>query len=171
MKKTKDVINSLRENIKNLDDLYVNHKEYSFNFMRKMYNDDSVISDIYQDALIVLYEKSQELSFELTCSVQTYINSVCRNQILNRFKKDAKMLSFTEEFDPTIEDYIDEEVDEIEDDRIKLISPSLENMKPLGGPCYEILKRYYYNKQSMKEIASEMNYTNSANAKNQKARC
>lgn len=168
--KDSEVINKLRSDVKNLDSLYINHKEYSFNFMRKMHNDENVLMDIYQDALIVLYEKAQDKSFELTCSIQTYLNSVCRNQILNRFKKDSKMVSFSEEFDPTINHKIEEEEEE-DDERNALIQMALNNMKDAGGPCYEILKRFFYEKQSMQEIAEKMNYTNAANAKNQKARC
>ena len=34
--------------------------------------------DIFQEAMIALYEKSQTDSFVLTCQIKTYLYSVCR---------------------------------------------------------------------------------------------
>ena len=70
--------------------VYEEHREYSLNFMRKMNNDSDLIKDIYQDAVIVLYENSRNPNFQLTCSIQTYINSICRNQLLNKYKEQSR---------------------------------------------------------------------------------
>ncbi len=34
--------------------------------------------DIFQEAMIVLYEKAKSDSFELSCQIKTYLYSVCR---------------------------------------------------------------------------------------------
>ena len=43
--------------------------------------------DVFQDATIVLYENILKEDFILTVKFQTYINSVCRNILLNTIKK------------------------------------------------------------------------------------
>ena len=73
-----------------LDIIYRRHKEYCLNFMRAMYNDYDAVRDIYQDAVIVLYENLNKTDFKLSCSIQTYLNSICRNQILVRLKHTSK---------------------------------------------------------------------------------
>jgi RNA polymerase sigma factor (sigma-70 family) len=151
--------------------VYEDHREYSLNFMRKMNNDSDLIKDIYQDAVIVLYENTRNPNFQLTCSIQTYINSICRNQLLNKYKEKSRFLTTNEDFDSTINDWYDQEYNETKDERINSVEIALKKLKEAGGNCYEILTRYFYNKQSMDEIASEMNYSNGDNVKNQKSRC
>src|SRR4051794_2906221 len=67
-------------------------REYCMNFMQKMARgiDPELLKDIYHDALIVLFEKARPGAFRLTCSLQTYLNSVCRNQLLNVLRRDAR---------------------------------------------------------------------------------
>ena len=68
--------------------LYNKHKDYCLRFMNKMYSDEEINKDIYQDAVIVFIEKirADKLALENT-SIQTYLNSICRNQVLIRLNK------------------------------------------------------------------------------------
>lgn len=150
--------------------IYNEYKDNSLRFMRKMNNDFDLIKDIYQDAVIVLYEKSKDPNFKLTCSIQTYINSICRNQLLNKFKENSRFISKADEFDPNVNDWF-EEFDEEKETRLSSIENALEILKEKGEKCFEILKRFFYQKQSMDQIAVELNYTNGDNVKNQKSRC
>jgi RNA polymerase sigma factor (sigma-70 family) len=150
--------------------IYNEYKDYSLRFLRKMHNDDDLLKDIYQDAVIVLFEKSKDPSFNLTCNIQTYINSVCRNQLLNKFKENSRFLTKSDDFEPNVKDWFDEYDDEKES-KLNLLEKSLEKLKDQGEKCFEILKRFFYEKQSMDQIAVEMNYTNGDNVKNQKSRC
>jgi RNA polymerase sigma factor (sigma-70 family) len=150
--------------------IYNEYKDYSLRFLRKMHNDDDLLKDIYQDAVIVLFEKSKDPSFNLTCNIQTYINSVCRNQLLNKFKENSRFITKSDDFEPNVKDWFDEYDDEKES-RLNLLEKSLEKLKDKGEKCFEILKRFFYEKQSMDQIAVEMNYTNGDNVKNQKSRC
>jgi len=63
-----------------------------------------LIKDIYHDALIVLYEKAKGGEFQLTCSLQTYLNSICRNQLLSVLRRDALMLPLAEGSDREMAD-------------------------------------------------------------------
>ena len=179
------ILTHLRDNVDYLETIYTKHKTYCINFMRKMINyedKDDLLEDIYQDAVIVLYEKVLEGKFELTSTIQTYLNSVCRNQILRRnnlskketpidyYLSDSENESGSYKYNEIITDWLSTEND-INNERVKAIVRSLELMKEAKGNCYEILTSFYYHKKSMQQIAEYFGYTNADNAKNQKARC
>jgi RNA polymerase sigma factor (sigma-70 family) len=152
--------------------VYNEHKDYSLRFLRKMYNDDDLLKDIYQDATIVLYENAKKSNFKLTCSIQTYLNSICRNRLLSLRRNKVNTLVNADDFDPNISDwFVEEKYDEEKEERFTAIEKALEKMKEAGGQCYEILKRFFYQKQQMEQIAVDLNYTNGDNVKNQKSRC
>jgi RNA polymerase sigma factor (sigma-70 family) len=150
--------------------VYNEHKDYSLRFLRKMYGDDDLLKDIYQDATIVLYENSKKTNFKLTCSIQTYLNSICRNRLLTLRRNNVNVLVNSDDFDPNITDWF-EEFDQDKETRLSAIENALTILKAKGEKCYEILKRFFFQKQSMDQIAVELNYTNGDNVKNQKSRC
>lgn len=151
--------------------VYNEHKGYSMRFLHKMNSDSDLLSDVYQDAMIVLYQKVQDPAFQLTCSIQTYVNSICRNQLLNKFKENSRFVTKGDDFDPGITDWFEDEFDAEKENRLNLIENALEHVKANGEKCYEILKRFFYQRQSSAKIAVEMQYTNGRNVKNQKSRC
>jgi RNA polymerase sigma factor (sigma-70 family) len=136
-----------------------------------MNNDSDLLSDLYQDAMIVLYQKTKDPAFELTCSIQTYINSICRNQLLNKFKQNSRFITNGDDFDAGITDWFEDEFDQLKEERINVLERALDRLKENGEKCFEILKRFFYQKESMEDIAGAMGYTNGDNVKNQKARC
>ena len=89
------ILKNLRKDVKYLDQVYLQNKEYCLNFMKRKHQDFEAIKDIYQDAVIVFYEKALDENFNLSCSIQTYLNSICHFQVLNRFKKDSKMTIYS----------------------------------------------------------------------------
>ena len=143
--------------------------------MNKMYFDEEINRDIYQDAVIVFIEKMRDnkLTLENT-SIQTYLNSICRNQVLVRLKQKNKPVSMAEDWENNYSDkYIDwfDDQAEIKNDRIKVIMEELEAMKDKGQVCYELLRKVFFENKSMEAVATLMNYTNADNAKNQSYRC
>ena len=151
--------------------VYNEHKGYTMRFLHKMNSDSELLSDLYQDAMIVLYQKVKDPSFQLTCSIQTYVNSICRNQLLNKFKENSRFVTKGDDFDPGITDWFEDEFEDEKENRLNTLEKALEHFKENGEKCYEILKRFFYQRQSMDEIAVEMQYTNGDNVKNQKSRC
>ena len=57
--------------------------------------------------MIVLLEKSRDRSFELTCNVQTYLNSIVLNQLRN-IKKPVLVPVNDNDIDENIKDWYDE---------------------------------------------------------------
>ncbi len=165
-----EIIELIKKDSSNLDLLYIKHKENCLNFMHTIHPVRVYNLDIYHDAIIVIFEKIVSDGFELTCAIQTYLNSICRNQLSTLLKKNRLTISSDKEFKEEITDWYDNEI-EISENKLKATIYALEKLKELGGKCYEILNRYYYGNQSMQIIAQALNYTNADNVKNQKARC
>ena len=163
-----ELIKSLKVSSDKLDILYLKHKDYCINFLLKIHDDKSLITDIYHDAVIICYEKIIENKFVLTASIQTYLNSICKNQLLKQLDKHKLSTSILDSTTEQTDWYEDAEISEL---KLKALNFSLEKLKSLGGKCYEILKKYFYDNLSMQKIAVDMGYTNAENVKNQKARC
>ena len=152
--------------------VYNEHKDYSLRFLRKMYSDDDLLKDIYQDATIVLYENSKKPNFKLTCSIQTYLNSICRNRLLVLRRNKVKPIIVSEEFDPNISDwFVEEKYDEEKEERLTAIEKALEKMKEAGSQCYQILKMQYYERFSMDKIAKLLGLANALSSKSQASKC
>ncbi len=49
--------------------------------------------DVFQDALVFLYQKLQEDSFEIQCSIHTYFYAICKNIWRNRLRKKYRIVS------------------------------------------------------------------------------
>ena len=169
-----ELISLLKEDSEALSIVYKRHKSYCINFMKSMYNEYDEIKDIFQDAVIVFYENLNTDGFTLTCSMQTYLNSICRNQILKRinFSKryDVKTADDKSEFLENITDWFDDGM-EVNNERVNVMKDILKDMKETSSKCYDILVRFFYQNQTMDKIAADLDYTNADNAKNQKYRC
>ena len=169
-----ELIDQLRLSNSALNILYKRHKSYCISFMKSMYNDQDEIYDIYQDAILVLYENVLKNDFVFSCSIQTYLNSICRNQILKRinYSERFKIVNPDDnyEFTDNITDWHDDVID-VNVERVIVMKTILIEMKESSNKCYDILVRFFYKNQTMDQIATELQYTNADNAKNQKYRC
>ena len=124
--------------------------------------------DIFQEAMIVLYEKAKQQDFELTCQIRTYLYSVCRRLWLKKLQYARRIESRVENFDKVVS------VEEDLEDHEKL-SLQYQNMRTsmgkIGEPCKSLIEAYYVHQKNMHEIAGFFGYTNADNAKNQKYKC
>jgi len=124
--------------------------------------------DIFQEAMIVLYEKARSGNFELNCQIKTFIYSVCRRLWLKRLQQQNR---FSAPGD-SMEAVVPVEDDLEEHDQRNAEFDMMENaINHLGEPCKSLIEAYYLQKQNMQEIATRFGYTNADNAKNQKYKC
>ncbi|MEO8819787.1 MAG: sigma-70 family RNA polymerase sigma factor [Ginsengibacter sp.] len=130
------------------------------------YTDDAL--DVFQEAMIVLFEKAKSGSFILSCQLQTYLYSICRRLWLKKLQK-------TSRYNPSIETIeeivaVDSEIEyhEKQNNDFFFMESAL---KQIGEPCKSLLEAFYLEKKSMPEIAAAFGYTNADNAKTQKYKC
>jgi RNA polymerase sigma factor (sigma-70 family) len=130
------------------------------------YPDDA--RDIFQEAMIVLYEKVKSGTFELNCQLKTYLYSVCRRLWLKRLTQLQRLSPDVDSLEETVP--VEEELDRHEQLNTDFLVME-QSLNSLGEPCRSLLKAYYLEKKNMVEIAGDFGYTNADNAKNQKYKC
>jgi RNA polymerase sigma factor (sigma-70 family) len=124
--------------------------------------------DVFQETMIVLYEKARSGNFELHCQIRTYVYSVARRLWLKRLQQSKR---FTGEIEATqtfvsVEEDVESHVQR--DTEFEMMEKAING---LGEPCKSLLQAFYMKKKNMQEIASEFGYTNAENAKTQKYKC
>lgn len=124
--------------------------------------------DVFQEAMIVLYEKARSGVFELNCQIKTYIYSVSRRLWLKRLQQLNRYSPPVENLEDTVP--VEDEIDEHEkrNSEFEMMEKAISS---LGEPCKSLLEAYYLQKQNMQVIAANFGYTNADNAKNQKYKC
>ena len=130
-------------------------------------NEDDA-KDIYQEAIIVLYNKVKRGDFELSSKLKTYIYSICRRLWLKRLKQLNRYGGDIKDF----EDYLPVEDDvEKHQDRDLQLNKMQDALNLLGEPCKTIMEDFYMHSRSMQDICERFGYTNADNAKTQKYKC
>ena len=116
--------------------------------------------DIYQDALIVFWQKAVSGNLVLTSKMSTYLYSICLN--LWRKELDRKSrLSREEKDSPQYQDHETEE-------RVIIINKCVNE---LGETCRKVLTYFYFDRMSMAEIAERLGFANTNTAKTKKYKC
>ncbi|MCB2406535.1 RNA polymerase sigma factor [Hymenobacter lucidus] len=123
--------------------------------------------DVFQDALIVFYEKAAAESFVLSSSVSTYLLGIVRNlwrRELNR-RSQLPLTDLSEEH----AQHMAEEAEPAADGRDSL--PVLDYVAQLGERCQNLLLAFYYFQQPLEQIAGRLNYGSIRSATVQKFKC
>ncbi len=116
--------------------------------------------DIYQDALVVFWQKAISGNLVMTSKMSTYIYSICFNlwrKELERKKRHTSEQKDSSEF---------QEHDKAE--RIKIIG---ECVSELDDTCRKVLTYFYFDGMSMQDIAEKLGFANTNTAKTKKYKC
>jgi RNA polymerase sigma factor (sigma-70 family) len=153
------------ERIKNGDEkaLEVIYKKY-YRMMTKLVITNSGTEeearDVYQDALVVFWQKARSGNLVMTAKISTYIYSICQN--LWRKELDRKKRLSNEEKDSS------QSMDLDGPERNRIVAQCLNQ---LGETCKKVLMYYYFDEMSMQEIAEKLGFANTDTAKTKKYKC
>lgn len=125
-------------------------------------------ADLFQETIIVLYEKIKNGNFELQCLLKTFLYSVARRLWLKKLQQQQRYMSQPDGLEETVpvEDEMESHL-KLQNDFYIMESA----MSKVGEPCKSLLQAYYLQKKQMIAIAQEFGYTNADNAKTQKYKC
>jgi RNA polymerase sigma factor (sigma-70 family) len=178
-----------------MDIIYNKHKDSAIRFMKKRYDDEDVIKDVYQESMIAIYKNIRNPFFKLTTDFQGYINTVCQNQLSNAIKKEKKqdliksgdfVLKKHKKKSNGIEDLIDVNKSErpnmhkgqlggdegnLNIDNINIFNLVFNKMKEMGENCFEIINRSFLMEKNDEQVAKELCYANARTVINLKSRC
>ncbi len=117
--------------------------------------------DIFQEALIVFYEKAIHDQLTLTASVSTYLIAICKNLWRQELDKRTRKTSLT------ADQMNSSEVVPEAETTLQL----MDFVAQLGGKCKDILVSFYYFGQRLEQIATRHGYQNIRTATVQKFKC
>jgi len=136
-------------------------------FITKNSGNKEDAADVFQDAIVIFYDKIRTKNFKLDCSIKTYVYSVSKYIWLNKLKKNKKIISLDEQIDEIKILPSEVEKSETSERQVEL----LKMIEKLGNKCKEILIYYYFDRIKMRQIAVKMNFANEQVAKNKKSHC
>lgn len=125
-------------------------------------------ADVFQETMMVLYEKATSENFELNCQLKTFIYSIARRIWLKKLNSNQIFTPASEENSELVAVEEDLEYHEKRQQEFSIMENALSKM---GEPCKSLLEAYYLQKKQMQQIAQEFGYTNADNAKTQKYKC
>lgn len=133
--------------------------------------DEEDAKDVFQDAMVIIYEKIRSDELRLSSSFSTYLFSICRNLWLQELTKRKKWITKEEyEFNIT-EEFIDIKEELLENQKQwlkeKLYHDSFLKLKK---ECQDIIK-LSLTKNSALDIAKKMGFKSEAYARNRKSHC
>jgi RNA polymerase sigma factor (sigma-70 family) len=124
--------------------------------------------DLYQETVLVVYEKFRYGNTELSCSLKTFIYSIARNLWLKKLKTMGSgnvSITDNESFLNLAED------NENADNNEKIYQQISGALINLGEPCRSLIEDFYIKGLSMVSITEKYAYSNSDTAKTQKYKC
>lgn len=140
--------------------LYTKHFNMMLRMVQKNNGTEDEAKDIYQDALIVFWEKVASGNFILTSKISTYLFSVCNNLWKKELVRKRRLTSDEKDI-PTYTDMFQKE-------QIKAIHDCIEQ---LSETCQKVLNLYYFDRVSMAEIAKKLDFSSADTAKTKKYKC
>ena len=153
--------------------LYRLHWPMVSHFVLQNSGSEDDAQDVYQEGVMVFYDKVRDGSLELSCQIKTYLYAVCRRLWLKRLTSRSRFgvrLLDDEEHGPYLNTGAEDDLlaAEEQDRRFATMSEALAH---LGEPCRSLLEGFYLLDKSMQTLTVEFGYTNADNAKNQKYKC
>lgn len=148
--------------------LYVNNYHNFEQYVLKNSGTPDEAKDTYQEAFIAVWRNVQLARFlpNNEKDFNAYLFRVGKNKWIDELRKNKYRNTIS------VDDGhgIDVPAEDVVDETDTYINAVKKQYKYLGARCRELLGRFYFRKQSLREIATEFAWTD-ASAKNNKYRC
>lgn len=168
-----DIITGLRDSSEQkrnqiLKGMYAKYFPMIESYVKINSGTSSEAADVFQDAIIVFYEKVRKENLVMSSSIKTFLHVLSRNIWLNKIRRKSK-LKLINEFDENIANQELMQISVLEfGERNETL---LQLINTLGPNCQQIMVLYYFERLSMKKIAEVMGFSNQQSAKNKKFKC
>ncbi|HTM67654.1 MAG TPA: sigma-70 family RNA polymerase sigma factor [Flavipsychrobacter sp.] len=167
------LLNDLAKGDRNAtEQIYKQHYKIISSWINQNGGTTTDASDIFQETMVILYEKSKSEDFRLTCKVGTYLFAISKHLWYKKLEKAQKQPRLLGDdiggdgqdwaYEDDINSYKEKEM------HYQSLDQALDQ---LGEPCRSLLKAFYHEDKNMQQIAAEFGYTNPDNAKTQKYKC
>ncbi|MDB5253776.1 MAG: sigma-70 family polymerase sigma factor [Flaviaesturariibacter sp.] len=124
--------------------------------------------DVFQDVMVAFVHLVQAGRFRGEASIATFLFSMNRNLWFNELKKRGRATIRNEAYEKT------QETEDRPDTALEIREASRQLdvvLGELGPACKKILTLFYYERRSMREILSTLDYENEQVVRNKKYKC
>ena len=119
--------------------------------------------DIFQEALIIYFEKTEDLAFQIKKEPEAYIMGIAKHLWVRKFNSNVRNMAFEE---------LQEGINISEDHFPSLNLQKLYTLiQQSSQKCLNLLHSFYYEKLPMKEIARVFGYGSEHSVTVQKYKC
>ncbi len=164
----KEVFKRIRANDRTvLGELFIVNEKPISSYIQKNGGSLEDAQDYLQEAIIILWQKVNSETLELSAKISTYLFAIARNKWMAESRRRKK------------HDYNSTQLEKIStnnDSLLDLIGEEEKNavhdaLQKLGSPCRELLLMYYFEERKMAEIARLLHFANSDVVKSKKYQC
>lgn len=117
--------------------------------------------DVFQDALVIYFEKHVKNDFSPQVNEKAYVNGIVRHLWYKKHHKDKPVNTLSAEIENTL---LPESEPVVSERLLAFVERS-------GKKCMELLKSFYYDQLSMKEISTRFGFSGERSATAQKFKC
>lgn len=147
-------------------DLYDSYRGEFLNFFKSYNINEESILDIFQDAVIVVYQKVYVENLKLSSStLKTYLFGIGKHKVYDYFKK-KKITN-----DNIKQLKVEDRNFEIDDAPNVYEQTLAKNLSLISESCQQVLKLFYYRGLSIKDIVAQTDYKDENTVKSHKSRC
>jgi RNA polymerase sigma factor (sigma-70 family) len=163
------LLDALRDgNDSALEELFHKNRRPIASLVIRSHGTEDDVEDVLQEALVVLWERVHNGSFEYQAKLSTFIYATAKNIWFRKLARQRRELPASDDaFE--VADGNSTPLEELEEnERILAVQKAMEK---IGNPCRDLLLLYYWEEQSMEEIALKLGFANADTVKSKKYQC
>lgn len=157
-------ISNLNRNTEQREALFISLYKSAFpavaRYISKMGGSFDEAKDIFQDALVVYYERSAAAGFVISSNEKSYLLGIAKYLWFNKHRENNKNLPMG-----------DIEVEADEDDESPSAGKLMYYLQTAGKKCMELLRAFYYDRLHLTDAAEQFGYSSVRSATVQKYKC
>ncbi len=128
-------------------------------YIAKMGGSKEEAQDIFQDALVIYYEKVTAMQDEIIVSEKAYLVGIAKNLWLHHYKDNSKNRPLLNLDTESI------------DDSQPATDKIMRYLETTGKKCMELLKAYYYDRLPVESVSTLFGYSGTRSATVAKYKC
>jgi RNA polymerase sigma factor (sigma-70 family) len=138
-----------------INELYARYADKIRVLVLKNNGTESDAADVFQDALLAIYQRAKNNTFILTCPLDAYLYLICKNRWINELnRRGTQKVTFIDEEGYTFKEDVFKEVEILQNEyeRGSLLE---QKFKELGDGCRELLE-LSWSGLAMDEVAKKL---------------
>ena len=167
-----DLVKAIREKEmleQAISQLYIDHAETTRSFIMGKGGAEQDADDIFQETIVSFIDIVQKGKFRQESSIGTFLTSISKNIWYNEIRRRQRAGNREKIFEMDRNQEEGAVSETIQEREMKQQLNKL--LQEVGESCRRILRLFYFENLSMKEIVSQMHYENEQVVRNKKYKC